>query len=280
MSDRNIAQRMDRDVGPLIRAGNRAATKLGQREMNRGIKEFRKGGVIGPGTLVVDLTPLLVDALMLGYLFGKRRTALLTPSMELAISAFRSALKFLKRKVVLSTTELNEITTFYQTNALRVATQVSDKVEKALQRSMVKIGKQGLSTRDGVKELRRAYAAQGITPRNSFTLEAVFRTQIQLAYSAGRWEGEQDPAIQEILWGYKYVTVGDSRVRESHVLLEGTTLPKDDPFWDVNRPPNGWACRCQAIPLFEKRRIQQPKSGGEADKEFQFNPGTVLNPKV
>lgn len=278
MSDNDIARRMNNEVGSLIRAGKRAATKISRRVMNRGLREFRASGVVSTNTLLHDLIPLLTDAMMLGYLFGKRRTTLLVP-MELSISAYQKALKFLRQKAALSAVELERITEFYQTSALSVATRVTSKVEKTLQRAMVQIGEQGLSTREGVKELRKAYAASGVTPRNNFTLEAVFRTQTQLAYSAGRWEVEQDPVIQEILWGYKYVTVGDARVRESHASLEGTTLPKDDSFWDTNRPPNGWACRCQVIPLFEKRRIKRPKEGG-ADKGFAFNPGIVLNPSI
>lgn len=280
MSDKNVALRMNNDIRRIISAGNRAAAKIGLRVISRGIREFRRNRTVNEDILISSLMPLLVDAMMLGYLLGKRRMLLLVPSMQqLSISVYQKALRFLRKKAALSTVELELITTFYQTSALEVAARVSNKVQGSLGRAMTQITKEGLTVRQGTTKLREAYAAQGITPRNSFTLEAVFRTQTQLAYSAGRWEAEQDPAVQEILWGYKYVTVGDSRVRESHVELEGTTLPKDDPFWDTNRPPNGWACRCQAIPLFEERSIQQPKGDG-ADIAFQFNPGTVLNPRI
>ena len=270
---------MNNDVKGVISAANVAAAKIGRRIVNRGIREFRRDGVINEELLLIQLTPLLVDAMRLGYLLGKRRTQLLVPNIELAISPHRKALEFLRKKAALTATELETISIFYQTSALQVAARVSNKIQQSLGRAVTEITEAGLTVRQGTGVLREAYAAQGITPRNSFTLEAVFRTQTQLAYSAGRWEAEQDPAVQEILWGYRYVTVGDSRVRESHAELEGTTLPKDDPFWDVNRPPNGWACRCQAIPLFEEEKIQQPKGDG-ADTEFNFNPGMVLNPRV
>ena len=93
--------------------------------------------------------------------------------------------------------------------------------------------------------------------------------------------------IDEILWGYKYVTVGDDRVRDEHAALEGTTAPKDDPIWQTIWPPNGWACRCQTIMIFEERKTVRPEPvvdvEGRAvvpgpDKGFNFNPGTVLQP--
>ena len=107
-----------------------------------------------------------------------------------------------------------------------------------------------------------------------------------VAYSGAKVREEQDPVIQEILWGYKYVTVGDDRVRPAHWAMEGTTLPKEDSFWDTNTPPNGWNCRCTAIPLFEEEEIVNPPSETEddqgnlipvrPDEGWSFNPGRAV----
>jgi SPP1 gp7 family putative phage head morphogenesis protein len=141
----------------------------------------------------------------------------------------------------------------------------------------------------GVNELRKALALEGLTPDNSFTLEAIFRTQTQVAYSAGRWNADQDPAVQEILWGYKYVTVGDDRVRPEHVGLDGATFPKDDAFWNTHFPPCGWGCRCQAIPIYEEAEVVRPPAEIEvdgkmvrpgADPGFRFNPGKVFQDQL
>jgi SPP1 gp7 family putative phage head morphogenesis protein len=157
-------------------------------------------------------------------------------------------------------------------------------VEEELQRTILETATAGEHVREGVKSLSEAFDRLGLTPNNSFTLEAIFRTQTAMAYSAGRYSEEQDPAIQEILWGYKYATVGDDRVRPSHVGFDGVTLPKDDPFWSVNTPPNGWACRCTLLSIFEKRPIVEPPNKvdvdgkmvhPEADPGFRFNPGAA-----
>jgi SPP1 gp7 family putative phage head morphogenesis protein len=113
----------------------------------------------------------------------------------------------------------------------------------------------------------------------------VFRTQTLLAYGAGKQDFENSPDVRDILWGYKYVTVGDDRVRPAHAAMEGTTSPKDDPFWARNNPPNGWACRCTAIPLYEPADTWKPPDrvvidGQEvtpgADRGFQFSPSRLF----
>lgn len=48
---------------------------------------------------------------------------------------------------------------------------------------------------------------------------------------------------------WKYVTVGDDKVRDEHRKLNGVILPANDPRWDKIWPPNGWNCRCRVVPL-------------------------------
>ncbi len=48
---------------------------------------------------------------------------------------------------------------------------------------------------------------------------------------------------------WKYVTVGDERVREEHRKLDGVILEASDPRWKKIFPPNGWKCRCRVAPL-------------------------------
>ena len=83
--------------------------------------------------------------------------------------------------------------------------------------------------------------------------------------------------MQEILWGYKYVTVGDARVRADHQQFEGVTLPKDDKFWDTFTPPNGYQCRCMAIPIFSERpAVKPPRNIEPIDEDFEFHPGKAV----
>jgi SPP1 gp7 family putative phage head morphogenesis protein len=73
-------------------------------------------------------------------------------------------------------------------------------------------------------------------------LEAEYQQAIAAAQAASQWSDiEAGKESQPML---TYRTAGDDHVRPEHAILEGTTLPVDDPFWDVYYPPNDWGCRC------------------------------------
>lgn len=50
----------------------------------------------------------------------------------------------------------------------------------------------------------------------------------------------------------KYQTAGDDRVRDSHRVLDGITLPWSNAFWKTYYPPNDWRCRCDASDVSTK----------------------------
>jgi len=47
----------------------------------------------------------------------------------------------------------------------------------------------------------------------------------------------------------QYLATEDSRVRDSHLALNGLIMPKGDPFWDKHYPPWEWGCRCRVRPI-------------------------------
>jgi SPP1 gp7 family putative phage head morphogenesis protein len=80
-------------------------------------------------------------------------------------------------------------------------------------------------------------------------LETVFRTNLQSAYSAGKWESiERNAKTSPYLM---YVAVDDNRTREEHARFDELVLRWDNPFWKTHYPPNGWNCRCGVIQLSE-----------------------------
>lgn len=78
-------------------------------------------------------------------------------------------------------------------------------------------------------------------------LETIFRTNLQSAYSVGRWDMISKNATSAPF--LMYDAVDDNRTRPEHAALDNTVLPVTSSFWDSFMPPNGWNCRCGVIQL-------------------------------
>lgn len=174
---------------------------------------------------------------------------------------------------------LFEIMTAYKENVYHTA------AAKTFQ--MVKDGKKLAFDVNGVKKTIDVFAPQfkGIEGLyNGAWLEVEVDLVRKMSESASLWNDIQlDKELFPLL---KYVTVGDDRVRDEHVLLDGIVLPTNHAFWTSHFPPNGWRCRCTAEQLQEG---QEPITTVTMDlkkviaKEvealeplFNFNPGIEL----
>lgn len=82
-------------------------------------------------------------------------------------------------------------------------------------------------------------------------LRLIYDTNMQIAFSQGRYQTQLDAAPLKPYW--KYVTKDDTAVRLSHRLLHGKVFRFDDPFWDHFYPPNGFRCRCRVETLSQRQ---------------------------
>lgn len=160
---------------------------------------------------------------------------------------------------------------------------VSDGIEEAL--------KNGETLADFKKRIAAAIETQGW---HDYRVENIFRTNMQTAYSAGRYKKMQAVKASRPYW--QYIAVMDKRVRPSHAILHEKVYPADHEFWSSNYPPNGFRCRCGVRTLsarqVEKQGLEvqknmpgpdmwtDPKTNMEyfvhfpgADKGFKNNPG-------
>lgn len=177
-------------------------------------------------------------------------------------------------------TTIRDLRRRYGNYANAIVQHSTDKVESKLRETVNQLIQDGTPVRKAIPVLRDAFQLLGLSPKGDYQLETIFRTQSQVAYQAGRWKSDQDPDVQKLLWGYRYSTVGDSRVRPEHRALEGVTLPKNDDFWQIFWPPNGWNCRCTVIPLYMSQTIVRPPRTVpgtwlpiEPEKGFGFHAG-------
>lgn len=215
----------------------------------------------------------LAELSSVSYLSGKHREQInAQKASTISAGLYDDAIKYLQKVTSTSNAELEDL----YAGQIRSALQ---KLDPALRRRLeVEVNSaisKGLPTEKAVEVISKDFSSIA-----EYHLETIFRTQTQLAYNAGRWKADQDEAIQEILWGYYYSTVGDDRVRPSHEACDGVTLPKDDPFWERFWPPNGWNCRCAVISLFSPEEIVRPPLVDSDGEPIAPDPGFGMNPGV
>jgi len=112
-------------------------------------------------------------------------------------------------------------------------------------------------------------------------LDNVFRTNIQNAYARGKWSHQQQNKDKRPY--LEYMAINDSRVRPSHLALDGVIRHIDDPFWQKYYPSNGFRCRCSTTAITEKQAIRKGITSDDdlpdvqPDKGWSFQPSNYDN---
>jgi phage putative head morphogenesis protein, SPP1 gp7 family len=259
-----VLNSLRREKDMLEATGFRQARRIANKVLIKAIQTYRRGFDITDvlTTTLDEVRPLLVDAMVAAEVMGRHR-GLLTAGQELGknkktMGPYDWARKFVSDRLKLTPTQLRIIQDKYGPVASKVTSRMSDHAEGVAKKAIYEIVRQGMHIKDGTIFLRNALAGAGIQPDQPWLFETLVRSQIHVAYGAGRWASMQEPEIDEILWGYEYVSIDDDRVRPTHAALNGTRLPKDDPRWNEIWPPNGYNCRCDVIEIFEPVKPKEP----------------------
>jgi len=229
----------------------------------------------------------IADAMLLSDLYGRRRAALNAwewmrkkgvrkASLKMfASTAYEGALDWAKARSDLGPKQLELLAKKYSAQALVVYERAQQSLERRLEQAVLEALRSCAHVRDGKRMIQDAFKSAGYVPGADHTLEAIYRTQVQAAYSAGRWNKLESPEVQEILWGFEYATAGDDRVRPDHARMDGVKRPKNDPIWNVWTPPNGWNCRCLLLEIYGSDTATKVPAV-KPDSGFAWNPGTVF----
>lgn len=89
--------------------------------------------------------------------------------------------------------------------------------------------------RDVAAKLRKAWAGDVDDP--AWRLETIFRTNVQNAYSAGRYRQATDPDVLDDRPIWMFDAILDGRVTEVCAACDGTRLPASHEFWKTHNPP-------------------------------------------
>ena len=237
------------------------------------VKGLEPGDVITPEIAekaenladVIDVAPLgnLIEAAMIyGRLRGGYDVLLDAQLADDPVrfaewpAEFKQAIAFIKKKHPKTRKEYDRLTAKSKANSFTVKlpwvsarkgrrsiiAEIQDLVESAL--------RDGLTVDDFQDFVEEKLERAGVTPLSDWHIETVFRTNVEDAYHAGRWQMLNDPDVADMVVAYRYVTMDDNRVRPAHEDMHGRTFAKDDPIWLEWWPPNGYNCRCTTISIF------------------------------
>lgn len=157
-----------------------------------------------------------------------------------------------------------------------------------------------------VEEIREAALLQQTEPFSRAYAETVYRTNLNTAYTAGRFQQAAEPEMRQVMPAFEYNAIHDGDVRrgrdqdqyapgmaENHLALDGVIASTGSTIWQTYAPPNGYNCRCslRLVSVFELRdrgiirslddRIPEPKGldptwvhpnfrGGRPDQKLYF----------
>lgn len=103
-------------------------------------------------------------------------------------------------------------------------------------------------------------------------VENIFRTNLQLAYGAGRYKQLTTPAMLQARPMWKLSVVLDSRTSPICQPIAGTILAADDPWWNTHIPPLHFVCRTAIIAMSRPQAEEDPAGVGLAEDANKAEP--------
>jgi len=154
---------------------------------------------------------------------------------------FDAQLAFFKKKLALPTRGWTDIIHGNHDHAFVVAGANRMALVEDFQTSVQQAIENGTTLKAFRKDFDNIVAGHGweYNGARGWRSRVIYETNIRSSYQAGRYTQLQ----QMEFWQYHHSPASEN-ARQKHVQWDGLILPKDDPFWDTNYPPNGFGCKC------------------------------------
>lgn len=286
------AEKQSRTAGEIADAGLRRGLRTLESMRRDVLRVYRDGGDIrkAVSAFAQPLADEVQDAMVAGHLRG--RLDVFTQAIPAVRAKGRRRLDrladmtaFLEARLKLSDGDFAALRRMYGSTALQISDTLTSHANEHLLAAVAESVKRGEHTEAGLRRMREAFDTLGLSGNSPFHAETVWRTYSHMAYAAGGYNADSDPAIREMLTSYTYSTVGDDRVRPTHGAMEGVTAPPDDPLWRSWKPPAGYNCRCTLLRNFDAVPLKGAPAQVEQegvmvnvapDDGFSFDPGEVF----
>jgi SPP1 gp7 family putative phage head morphogenesis protein len=174
---------------------------------------------------------------------------------------FQEAIDYFKAKgIEISPDSWRDVWQAANARSFTVARVTSADVLGDIKAAVQKAADEGMSLGDFKKSLRPTLEARGwlapegekaitigpdgehIKRLNGWRLDTIYQTNLQAAYSVGRYQQMTETAQTRPYW--QYMAIMDSRTRYEHAAMNGKVYDYRHPFWNEWYPPNGFNCRC------------------------------------
>ena len=191
-----------------------------------------------------------------------------------------AAIEFLKSKGIAITWNWKEQLAAIENHCFTVAKVANADVLQMFSDELQSALDNGTPYQEFKKNITEVLDKKGYSKRSdgsAFRLDTIYRTNLQTAFMAGRYNLQKETADMFPIW--QYVAVMDSRTRPAHAALNGTALRADDPFWETCSCPNGYNCRCRTKAMDEETAAKRGITVQDGkDVDFKPDEGFATNP--
>ena len=192
-----------------------------------------------------------------------------------AIAAF-------KARGIISDRELEKLLDDYRERSVEARQLMLEHLRDRVREELTRTLEEGGTFREFADSIRTEQQTFGIGGADLHYLETVYRTNIQTAYSAGRFRAINDPDVASARPYWECRSVQDSRVVPNPCqVLDGKVFRVGNSATDGLFPPNHFNCRCSAISLaedeLEGRRVwRSVPPGGQPASGFGQSPSRLV----
>jgi SPP1 gp7 family putative phage head morphogenesis protein len=167
-------------------------------------------------------------------------------------NAFHEAVGWFRQRVFMTDAEFESVSGRSYEHAVKVAGVNQIRIVAEVWEALDEAIAQGETLADFADRVETDLYAEWGEAR-PWRLETIYRTNLQHAYSRGRWEQQNDPAVKAIRPFWEFSAVLDGRTSPYCRPVDGTVLAADDPFWRTHNPPLHHNCRSTIISLTEEQ---------------------------
>jgi hypothetical protein len=167
---------------------------------------------------------------------------------------YPEALRWLRARAPMSKAEFDALTTEAREKAFTVAGVAQLDIVAQVWEAVERATAEGLSLAAFKKAVTASLEAAwgGTVAHPPWRIETIFRTNLQLAYSRGRYEQMTDPDVLEARPYWKFDAVLDGRQTHVCEVCADTVLPADHAWWKTHVPPLHFNCRSAISTLTEE----------------------------